>query len=212
MESLYETPGAANAFLASMRALSAFARSRDLIDWPLCDGVQPFELEGGYAPWTEAQIEAAHALPPSAFRRGVMLMLYTGQRVSDMVRMGVTMVDGDGFDLGFRGQTKTGVRPWCPILPELAAEMAVWDAKSLIFLGPGCTVVQCCTRFRISFVLFKYRRVPVTVAEFLINDLNGLIAVLTEEKPHFDAIYQAEVDRMIAALDATKLRIRAGGC
>jgi hypothetical protein len=44
----------------------------------------------------------------------------------------------------------------------------------------------------------------------MMNEVNGLIAVLTEEKPHLDAIYQAEVDRMIASLDATKLRIRAG--
>src|SRR6516225_11721199 len=62
-------------------------------------------------------------------RRGVMLMLYTGQRGSDVVRLGPTMIDdcGDGFDLGWRGQQKTGARPWCPIFPELAAEMATWD-------------------------------------------------------------------------------------
>jgi integrase len=130
MEGLYETPAAANNFLAAMRALSAFARSRDLIDWPLCDGVQPFELEGGYEPWTDEQIAAAYALPPGPFRRAIMLGLYTGQRVSDLVRLGPTMVDAEGgFDLGFKGQTKTGVRPWCPILPELAAEMATWEKR-----------------------------------------------------------------------------------
>jgi integrase len=129
MEGLYETPGAANSFLASIRALSAFARSHDLIDWPLTDGVKPFELEGGYEPWTDEQIKVAYALPPSGFRRGVMLMLYTGQRVSDMVRLGPTMIDEGGFDLGFKGQVKTEVRPWCPVLPELAAEMATWEKR-----------------------------------------------------------------------------------
>ena len=52
-----------------------------------------------------------------------MLLLYTGQRGSDMVRLGPTMIDDGGFDLGWRGQQKTGTRPWCPIFPELAKEM-----------------------------------------------------------------------------------------
>jgi hypothetical protein len=33
------------------------------------------------------------------------------------------MIDEGGFDLGWRGQQKTGTRPWCPIFPELAKEM-----------------------------------------------------------------------------------------
>ena len=34
-----------------------------------------------------------------------------------------------GFDLGWRGQVKTGVRPSVPILPELAAEIATWEKR-----------------------------------------------------------------------------------
>ncbi len=62
-------------------------------------------------------------------RRGVLLQLYTGQRGSDVVRLGPTMIDDGGLDLGWRGQVKTGVRPWCPILPELEAEMATWETR-----------------------------------------------------------------------------------
>ena len=57
------------------------------------------------------------------------MLLYTGQRGSDMVRLGPTMLDDGGFYLGPKGQVKTGVRPWCPILPELAAEMATWEKR-----------------------------------------------------------------------------------
>jgi integrase len=135
MEELYETPGAANNFLSAMRALSTFSRLHNLIDWPLTDGVKAYKLEGGHQPWTEAQIAAAHALPQGALRQGIMLGLYTGQRVSDLVRLGPTMIDAEGgFDLGFKGQKKTGVRPWCPILPELAAEMATWEKRPGPFL------------------------------------------------------------------------------
>jgi hypothetical protein len=75
------------------------------------------------------QVTAAHEHLTGMVRRGVLLMLYSGQRGSDMVRLGPTMVDEGGFDLGHRGQQKTGVRPWCPILPELGTEMATWEKR-----------------------------------------------------------------------------------
>ena len=67
-------------------------------------------------------------------RKGVFLYRYTGMRGSDVVRLRPTMIDDGGFDLGWRGQVKTGVRPWCPILPELAAEMATWEKRPGPFL------------------------------------------------------------------------------
>jgi hypothetical protein len=60
-----------------------------------------------------------------------------------MVRLGPTMLDEGGFDLGWRGQLKTGARPWCPLFPELAAEMATWDKLPGPFvrnkLGGNCS-------------------------------------------------------------------------
>ena len=44
------------------------------------------------------------------------------------------MVDDGGFDLGWRGQIKTGERPWCPILPELSKEMETWEKRPVPFL------------------------------------------------------------------------------
>jgi integrase len=129
MQQLAETPGAANNFLSTMRSLSAWGRVNDKIDAPLCDGIKPFKMEGGHRPWTDEQIEAAQEHLTGVIRRGVILLLNTGQRGSDMVRLGPTMVDDGGFDLGWRGQIKTGERPWCPILPELAAEMATWERQ-----------------------------------------------------------------------------------
>jgi hypothetical protein len=129
MQKLAETPGAANNFLSTMRALSAWARVTDQIDAPLCDGIKPFRMVGGHRPWTDEQVRFVHENFTGPLRRGVLLMLYTGQRGSDMVRLGPTMVDEGGFDLGWRGQIKTGERPWCPILAELAKEMASWEKR-----------------------------------------------------------------------------------
>jgi integrase len=66
-------------------------------------------------------------------RRGLMLYLYTGQRGSDVVRLGPTDIDEGGFSLT---QQKTGRPVWCPIVPELAAEMATWERR------PGPYLVQ----------------------------------------------------------------------
>jgi integrase len=64
-------------------------------------------------------------------RRGIMLMLYTGQRGSDVVRLGPTDEEEGGFNLR---QRKTGRDVFCPVMPELAAEMATWDRRPGPFL------------------------------------------------------------------------------
>ena len=143
MEQLADKPGAANGFLAAMQALSKWGRAKGLLDYPLTDGVEAYQIEGGHRPWTDEQIACAHEHLTGMVRRGVMLLLYTGQRGSDMVRLGPTMIDEGGFDLGWRGQQKTGTRPWCPIFPELAKEMESWDKTPGPFVrnkqGGKCT-------------------------------------------------------------------------
>jgi integrase len=60
-----------------------------------------------------------------------VLWRYTGQRISDIIRLGYNDVDEGGFALP---QKKTGVRPWCPIFPELEAEMATREKRPDPFL------------------------------------------------------------------------------
>ena len=162
MEKLAETPGAANNFLGAMQALSKWGRAKGLLDFPLTDGVEAYQMDGGHKPWTDEQIKVAHEHLTGDVRKGVMLLLYTGQRGSDMVRLGPTMIDDGGFDLGWRGQQKTGTRPWCPIFPELKKEMDTWEkrpgpfvrnkegfADSVIadMVGMSIAMVQRYTRF-----------------------------------------------------------------
>jgi integrase len=49
-----------------------------------------------------------------------MLYLHTGQRGSDIVRLGFTDIDEGGFSVR---QRKTGRDVWCPIVPELASDI-----------------------------------------------------------------------------------------
>lgn len=131
IDGLIETPGKANNFLGALRALSRWAIRAGRIGHSLTDSVEGYDKEGGHRPWTPEQIEAAHSKLSGMVRRGVMLGLYTGQRGSDIVRLGWTYVDDGGFDLG---QTKTGRRIYCPIVPELTREMEGWEKRPGPFL------------------------------------------------------------------------------
>lgn len=133
MEKLAGMPGKANNLLGALRALSKWARLNDWIQSSLTEGVEAASKDGGHKPWTPIQIEAAKAHLTGAVRRGFFLELYTGQRGSDVVRLGPTFIDDDGFKLG---QTKTGVEVWCPIVPELAEEMKSWERR------PGPYILQ----------------------------------------------------------------------
>ena len=131
VEGMEETPGAANNFLGVMRALSTWAIARGYVPASFTEGVEPFGTTGGHKPWTEAQIVAAHAKLTGMLRRGVMLALYTGQRGSDVVRLGWTDFDEGGLRLT---QQKTRREVWCPVVPELAIEMTEWEKRPGPFL------------------------------------------------------------------------------
>jgi|SRR5450755_3509184 len=131
MEGMAKTPSKANQFLSVMKVLSGWAVVSDKITQGLTEGVKAYKVSGGHKPWTDAQIAIAHTKLSGAVRRGVMLYLYTGQRGQDVVRLGPTDIDDGGFDLG---QKKTGVDVWCPIVSELAAEMASWEKRPGPFL------------------------------------------------------------------------------
>jgi integrase len=115
-----------------MRAMSAWARARDHIPHSLTEGVRPFQMKTGHQPWGPEQIRCVHEKLTGIVRRGVMLMLYTGQRGSDVVRLGWTDIEEGGFNL--RHQQKTGRSVWCPIVPELAVEMQTWERRPGPFL------------------------------------------------------------------------------
>jgi len=171
MKALADKPGAANGFLGAMQALSKWALVNDLIDVSLTDGVTGYDTGGGFLPWTAAQVAAAHDKLTGMIRRGVLLELYTGQRGSDMVRLGPTMIDDGGFDLGWKGQQKTGQRPWVPILPELAAEIATWERRPGPFVTTGTGRPFTRTYFSVLF-----RAATKDIPELANAHLHGLRA------------------------------------
>lgn len=125
-------PGTANNVLDALRSMCRWACGpRELLARDPTQGVSHFEQGEGHRPWTAEQLAWADKNLTGMLRRAYVLGRYTGQRISDIVRLGPTDVDDGGLSLP---QKKTGVRPWCPIFPELEAEMAKWEVKPGPFL------------------------------------------------------------------------------
>ena len=112
--------------LGLLRALSSWGLERGHFDQSITEGVKPYKSDGGHKPWTEAQCAAAEKHLSGMLRRGYFLARYTGQRGSDVVRLGETFIDDGGFRVS---QRKTGREIWCPIDERLAAEMATWERR-----------------------------------------------------------------------------------
>lgn len=127
-----ERPGAANNVLSALKAMCRWANGPvELLTHDPTQGVTPFAKGEGHKPWTQEQLAFAEAHFTGTMRRFYFLSRYTGQRISDVVRLSPTDEDDGGFSLP---QKKTGVKPWCPIFPELEAEMATWARRPGPFL------------------------------------------------------------------------------
>lgn len=129
------TPAAANNLLRILRLLMRHALERDWITTDPTRDVRPLRRKtDGFATWSEADIaryEAAHPIG-SRERLAFTLMLYTGARRSDVVKLGWQHIQGDR--LVFR-QQKTGGRVSILIHKNLFAILATTPRDKLAFLS-----------------------------------------------------------------------------
>jgi len=121
---LSDTPEAANTLMKRLRLLLNFAVDIGMIPSNPMAGMKGYKSDGeGYHDWTEeeiAQFIARHQ-PGTKAHLALMLMLSTGQRRSDAVRMRW----GDVANGMIRvRQQKTGTPLMIPILPALQAALA----------------------------------------------------------------------------------------
>lgn len=141
-----DRPEAARHVLKTLRNVFRFALSRGLARHNPTIGVQiQARKSSGYRAWTDADIEAFEAHWPSGSkaRLALYLLLYTGQRRSDVVRMGRQHIRGGSLSIT---QQKTGVQLQIPVHPTLKAELDLLPRENLTFLmtewgkpytGPG---------------------------------------------------------------------------
>jgi len=90
-----------------------------------------------FADWSEDDIAKFEAHWPSGTRQrlAMYLALYTGQRRSDIVRMGKQHMRGQRIEVR---QQKTGARLLLPIHPKLKAELAKAKGDHLTFIVTEC--------------------------------------------------------------------------
>jgi len=129
-----EKPDSANGLRKALRALVKHAVETGLrIDDPTRD-VKAIRIKSdGYHSWTDDEISQFERYHPvgSRARLAIALLLYSGQRRSDVVRMGRQHVRDGALQVR---QQKTGASLSIPVHPELAATIAASPSEHLTFL------------------------------------------------------------------------------
>jgi integrase len=130
-------PNAANNLLKVLKVLLSHAVDIGMIATSPATSIKRFKIRSdGYPPWTEdeiAQFEQRHPVGSKA-RLAFGLLLFTAQRVSDVITMGWQHVVSDAIKVK---QEKTGTNLLIPIHPQLKAILAAAERKGLLFLTTG---------------------------------------------------------------------------
>jgi integrase len=129
LDGLAGKPGVANNILGFLRALSAWGLERGHFEQSITEGVKPYKSSGGHKPWTAEQCAAAEKHFTGNIRRAYFLARYTGQRGSDIVRMGFTDIEDGCFCIKPKKTGKKIGDIWLPIEAALAAEIATWQKR-----------------------------------------------------------------------------------
>ena len=134
MSRLAGKPHAANTLRRTLRNLMRHAIDIGLrADDPTRD-VKAIRIKStGHHSWTDAEIAQFERCHPvgSPARLALALLLYTGQRRSDVIRMGAQHVRGG---ILYVKQDKTGVELAIPVHPDLVAVIAATPSRHLTFL------------------------------------------------------------------------------
>lgn len=154
LEQFPDRPAASNHLLRNLRLLCAHAVDVKMLRRDPTIGFRRRKYGvKGYRTWTEAEIAQYEAHWPSGSvpRLALAMLLYTGQRRSDVVRIGRMHLSPDGRSIDVR-QVKTGRELSIWIHPELAAELAQVPRDQLIFLARPDGTQRTSNGFYNSFV------------------------------------------------------------
>jgi integrase len=131
------TPGAANDLLKKIRILVGFAIEHGLRRDDPTIRMRKFAKGEGFHTWTDAEIEAFEKRwgAGTKERLAFALLLYTGQRRSDVVRMSLRDLDGDSIWVA--QQKVRGTKLLILLHPHLKALLSDWPKDHLVILATG---------------------------------------------------------------------------
>ncbi len=135
-DGIADLPGKCQVGLSALKQLEKWAIVREVLPRQITLGVEIEPSSGdGHIPWTDAQVIFGEQNLRADLARVVTLGANTGQRGSDLIRMGPTDIEVYN---GIRGinvvQKKTGRQVWVPITSALEAAMATWERRPGPFL------------------------------------------------------------------------------
>lgn len=131
---LGEAAGRAENLRKALRLVLSMAVERGWIDTNPMTGIRrPRKALKGFPAWSEVDVAAYEAKWPSGTRErlALALLLYTGQRRSDVVRMGRQHIKDGRIRVI---QQKTGTELWVPLHAKLKAEIDASPRGHLILL------------------------------------------------------------------------------
>jgi integrase len=130
LDKLADKPGASETTLKRVRKLFNFAIERKQMTDNPAKGIASIRKSDGHEAWSDEDVDRYEARWPSGSRErlAMALLLYTGQRRSDVAPMGRQHVKDNMISVT---QEKTRTRLWIPIHPKLAIEL---PAEGLTFL------------------------------------------------------------------------------
>lgn len=141
LDGLADRPGLQKNAQAVLGAVQRFALVRDLLPYPIMTGTYCAGSDGGHEPWSDAEVSTAEQHARADLARAVTLMVHTGQRGSDIVRMRwsdieeqedpITGLVHTGINVA---QQKTGKRLWIPLTAALKQALATWERRPPFFL------------------------------------------------------------------------------
>jgi integrase len=130
-----ETPGAANDLLKKVRILVNFAIANGWRQNDPTRGIKKF-AHGEFHTWTDQEIAQFEKRWPAGTkeRTAFALLLYTGQRRSDVVRMSWRDIEGNAIHVA---QQKTKAKLLIPLHRRLKELLAVWPRDQMVILSTG---------------------------------------------------------------------------
>jgi len=120
IDTMADTPGAANAFLRTVGALYAWGRSRALVANEPTRGIEALDV-GEHEPWPEAMLAIGLACDDPRTRLAVHMLYFTAQRIGDVLRARWSDLKGDAWPMV---QQKTGKPLTIPLHRDLKVELA----------------------------------------------------------------------------------------
>ncbi len=135
LDGFADRPGKQAAAMAALKLVEKWAIVRDRLPRPITTGVEIEDSDGGHTPWSEEDVSLVEKYGRQDFSRVVTLGANTGQRGSDLIRMGWSDIERfNGMDGINVVQKKTGRKVWVPITSALASAMAAWEKQPGPFL------------------------------------------------------------------------------